>query len=801
MNKFAKLILLLGLTFTELMVLASAITISYSTSEGDESVSSSVAYDLDDSTLLEGSTILNGASIVQDQKASGSGKNSISQSVNGNGYTIKNSMENSGSFNAQANVAATGNEAGYSQSFVGSDNSAILQTIDGNGYSAESSASGFGILSASTSTMASPASASLSQQAFGRGDANLALSGFQGLDMSEQRVRLTGGEIASSQSLSAGTGVSVSQTTKLSGEAGGVESNAISAKNVLLASGSFHGQGVLDAKITANAADSATANGKVSLDGATWIDDEAIEGVSSGDLVMNVQGLRVEPKNGLGPFVMSVANMDRLNYDQNAVSTQNSGADSPSSYRLGGALSDDTWRLMRWNENYPNIKLWLKDDGYLAGTGLPKQDIADGIANAAYTWDEAVTRNLFLDGTGQVELSTSVSADTEDGKNVHAFLPFDNTNYAGFARTYSDIPIKYGFYSIYESDVSYNSLLSWSTTQSSGTNDVQGIALHELGHTLGLADLYYDPDNVNSLPLDDPRTMDNYQVMNSQQQRNLGAGDTTGIRLLYEYQPVALRADDGHYICAEGGGGRELMANRDWIGEWETFELADMGNDNVVLRANNGQYVCAELGDGSKKLVANRNAIGAWETFKINGLDIDSGGVVSVGFQADNGKWVCAESGGGRELVANRDAVNAWETFDLVLMGENDQHWQAKDLHYVCAEGGGGRELVANRDFWGAWEDFDGILLPDNKVALRAINGQYACAEGGGGSQVAATRPWIGPWESFTWEYLGSDSIYGDKFALRANNGQYLQADPGKGGMIWANSNDKTGWAEFYMYG
>jgi hypothetical protein len=39
----------------------------------------------------------------------------------------------------------------------------------------------------------------------------------------------------------------------------------------------------------------------------------------------------------------------------------------------------------------------------------------------------------------------------------------------------------------------------------------------------------------------------------------------------------ALRAANGQYVCAEDGGGRELVANRDQALGWETFELVTVG--------------------------------------------------------------------------------------------------------------------------------------------------------------------------------------------------------------------------------
>jgi hypothetical protein len=34
---------------------------------------------------------------------------------------------------------------------------------------------------------------------------------------------------------------------------------------------------------------------------------------------------------------------------------------------------------------------------------------------------------------------------------------------------------------------------------------------------------------------------------------------------------IALRTDNGHVICAEGGGGNDVNATREIIGRWETF--------------------------------------------------------------------------------------------------------------------------------------------------------------------------------------------------------------------------------------
>jgi len=40
---------------------------------------------------------------------------------------------------------------------------------------------------------------------------------------------------------------------------------------------------------------------------------------------------------------------------------------------------------------------------------------------------------------------------------------------------------------------------------------------------------------------------------------------------------VALRTDNGRYLCAEGGGGGEVNATRPTPGPWETFSVEDQG--------------------------------------------------------------------------------------------------------------------------------------------------------------------------------------------------------------------------------
>ena len=191
-----------------------------------------------------------------------------------------------------------------------------------------------------------------------------------------------------------------------------------------------------------------------------------------------------------------------------------------------------------------------------------------------------------------------------------------------------------------------------------------------------------------------------------------GAWETFTLVKLAGQNKVALKAANGLYVCAEGGGGQEVVANRSGVGPWETFTLVDASHpesntvftsrEKIALKAYNGQFVCAE-GGGGRELVANRSSAGPWEIFtlfKLPGRD-------QVALKALNGQFVCAEGGGGREVVANQSKAGEWETFTLVKRpGNNKIALKAANGLYVCAEGGGGGEVVANRSDAREWETF-----------------------------------------------------------------------------------------------
>lgn len=108
----------------------------------------------------------------------------------------------------------------------------------------------------------------------------------------------------------------------------------------------------------------------------------------------------------------------------------------------------------------------------------------------------------------------------------------------------------------------------------------------------------------------------------------------------------------------------QLIANRDWFREWETFTIENLGDNKIALKAYNGKYVCAEQSRGWL-MYANRDQIGPWETFELHTVrepnlnDYGEFGLKNVG----SGCWVSADGTRGNRLIADRDAYLEWEKF------------------------------------------------------------------------------------------------------------------------------------------
>lgn len=451
-----------------LVPIALGIEINYDTND----VSSSNSYNLDKSTFLELRASLGDDSLSQTDRLSGSGSNAVSQQV-----------------------------AGY-------------------GYSTTSTVGGMGEISASLATSASSEGAQKSSNLAGNGILAATLSGVS-VSASVEETALAIGNIESSQSVIVGQGISAStQNTKITGDAGITSSSVSSKENALDVSANFLGSGDLNTEHASIAGDRAEVHGTTSINDQVVINDNVVNDAVSNSLSVSADGIYEDRNGDLGQFGVAVTNT--LKSSQNDIG-----------FKTGG------WA-------------WSAPIHYKLSTNLISADKnlrLAAISKGCNEWDKNTAKNIFKGsdstntaGTGNVlELTSFVptvgkyNGGTGDG----------NKNYQSWTKsvTGSTIAVTYTwyytnkyvtgwdgdkYYKAAESNVYYNANKGWriASGESTATNskfDIRTIATHEVGHSLGLLDLYGSTDTNKIM----------YGYNNGQVKWKLRNADKLGVWTLY----------------------------------------------------------------------------------------------------------------------------------------------------------------------------------------------------------------------------------------------------------------------------
>lgn len=153
--------------------------------------------------------------------------------------------------------------------------------------------------------------------------------------------------------------------------------------------------------------------------------------------------------------------------------------------------------------------------------GLSSGSITSSISAAAETWDSAVSKNLFGDAYGT---NNNIHSGTYDGSNVIDFGPYGSANVIAVTSIWYNTWTK----QIYEFDMRFNEAFTWgnAATNSNPTlMDIRDIATHELGHGVGLKDLYSSTCSQ--------ATMYGYASYRETKKSTLETGDINGIRQIY----------------------------------------------------------------------------------------------------------------------------------------------------------------------------------------------------------------------------------------------------------------------------
>jgi hypothetical protein len=130
-------------------------------------------------------------------------------------------------------------------------------------------------------------------------------------------------------------------------------------------------------------------------------------------------------------------------------------------------------------------------------------------------------------------------------------------------------------------------------------------------------------------------------------------GNALERQLIEGNELIYLRAYNGLYVCAEYGGGRELVANRWKPLGWETFviekvsggEGAIIDGDLIRLRTSGGKLVNINKGD-IKEVIATSWRLQDAEEFTIG--KITAGGEIGDGelvwLRSESGLYICVDS-------------------------------------------------------------------------------------------------------------------------------------------------------------
>lgn len=156
--------------------------------------------------------------------------------------------------------------------------------------------------------------------------------------------------------------------------------------------------------------------------------------------------------------------------------------------------------------------------------GLSSNFINNAIHKSAEEWDKYTSRELF--GNYLVDYNASWDSSRPDGRNEFVFGNYPEFGVIAVTNIWGYFYGKASQRKIVEFDVMFDTDYEWGDAiLNPAVMDLQNIATHEIGHGVGLADLYSTSCSLE--------TMYGYSNYGETQKRDLGTGDILGLRKLY----------------------------------------------------------------------------------------------------------------------------------------------------------------------------------------------------------------------------------------------------------------------------
>jgi len=151
--------------------------------------------------------------------------------------------------------------------------------------------------------------------------------------------------------------------------------------------------------------------------------------------------------------------------------------------------------------------------------GLIEDFITSAISTSAETWDSATSKELF---NNQYITNYAAQYGIQNYQNAIVFGDYPNDNVIAVTSVWFTRVGK----RIVEFDMLFNTRFNWGdATINSGLMDLQNIATHELGHSVGLADIYSTSCSAV--------TMYGYSWNGDTSKRDLEQPDIRGLQTLY----------------------------------------------------------------------------------------------------------------------------------------------------------------------------------------------------------------------------------------------------------------------------
>ncbi|HJQ94038.1 MAG TPA: matrixin family metalloprotease [Candidatus Thermoplasmatota archaeon] len=226
-------------------------------------------------------------------------------------------------------------------------------------------------------------------------------------------------------------------------------------------------------------------------------------------------------------------------------------ADPPGEDRVTERHYDDAGRLLAEYGIRTDVdglvfeRIYKHADEKVKGNGpVPSVDAATDCPSTKYVkagWKWLAPYSAFADQHASIFSASGNAWDAETGADIFGGITsgsgpagvLDERNQISFVNLGggSTIAVTTTWYfrgsgQAVESDAQYNTAFPWSTSGEAGKMDVQNIATHEIGHTLGLN----HPKGGGSISC---LTMYAYADYGETQKRTLGDGDILGIEAIY----------------------------------------------------------------------------------------------------------------------------------------------------------------------------------------------------------------------------------------------------------------------------